>query len=42
MEVGESLARTVDMPLKSAAGAEADPPVVASALAFAMANQVPY
>ena len=31
-EVGESLARTVDMPLKSAAGTEADPPIVAAFL----------
>ena len=29
-EVGEGPARTVNMPLKSAAGAEADPPIVAA------------
>ena len=29
-EVGEGPARTVDMPLKCAAGAEADPPIVAA------------
>ena len=31
-EIGERLARTVDVPLKSAAGAQADPAIVAAFL----------